>query len=60
MVEQWRDPNIDSDACDGSAWTFSHYDPEGHLIKTTGKVGYIYGQPILEGLAKVLPLREIL
>ena len=54
-ANQWRDPSIDCYACDGVAWTFEYFDSDGKTIKTSGKLGYIYGHSTLENIAAILP-----
>ena len=54
--EPWRDPSINRDACDGEAWEINSYKEDGSIDKTSGKLGYIYGQRILEAITELLPL----
>lgn len=53
IEEEWIDPTISCHACDGEAWQIKLLYPSGRTKKSSGKLGYIYGQPI-ERLAKVL------
>ena len=46
LSEDWFDPGIDSEACDGEAWQFKLLYPSGRTKKSSGKPRYIYGQPI--------------
>lgn len=46
LDEEWLDPSINSDACDGEAWQIKTLYPSGRTKKTSGKLGYIYFQPI--------------
>ena len=46
LNEKWIDPSIDSDACDGTAWQIKQFYPSGRTKRSSGKLGYIYGQPI--------------
>ena len=41
-VIPWRDKAIDSDACDGEAWTIEAYDENGNIINSSGPLDYIY------------------
>ncbi len=58
-AEDWQGQQIDTQILDGSVWTFRYYDSEGHVVKSSGKAGAIYGHPILEDIAEALPLHEI-
>ncbi len=51
--EEWIDPAISSDGCDGEAWQIKMYYPSGRTKKSSGTLGYIYCQPI-ERLAEIL------
>ena len=53
MDEEWIDPTINCDACDGEAWQIKMYYPSGRTKKSSGKLGYIYYQPI-ERLVEIL------
>lgn len=55
MKNDWIDPSIWSDGCDGVAWEFRMYATDGELLKTSGEEGYIYGQKVLERIADLLP-----
>ncbi len=54
--DPWIDPQIVCNACDGVAWKIDVFSPEGEIIKTSGdRIGYIYGQRVLEEIAALLP-----
>lgn len=53
LDEKWIDPAINSEACDGEAWQIKMLYPSGRTKKSSGKLGYIYHQPI-ERIAKIL------
>lgn len=53
--DPWRDPTIDVHACDGVAWELEAYDMDGSLEKTSGTLGYIYGNRVLETIVSLLP-----
>ena len=46
LNEEWIDSDICSDGCDGVAWQIKMFYPSGRTKRSTGKLGYIYGQPI--------------
>ena len=50
---KWIDPAINSEACDGEAWQIKMLFPSGRTKKSSGKLGYIYHQPI-EQLVHIL------
>lgn len=52
---KWKDPSICSDACDGEAWQIRMYSTSGKITKTTGRLGYIYGQAKIEQIITTLP-----
>ena len=54
----WRDPEIRSGGCDGTAWIMEAFDEDGNTIKTSGDLDYIYGQKVLEEIAELLPGRD--
>ena len=54
LNEEWIDPTINSVACDGAGWQIKMLYPSGRTKKSSGKLGYIYGQPI-ERIVKLLP-----
>lgn len=51
--EKWIDPSISSEAYSGEAWQIKMLYPSGRTKKSSGKLGYIYHQPI-ERLVKIL------
>ena len=53
--DPWRDPTIDVHACDGVAWELEAYREDGSIEKTSGKLGYIYGDRVLETIVSLLP-----
>ena len=53
--ESWRDPKLRIDACDGEAWEICHYSSEGELLRSSGPLGYIYGEEVLETIVSCLP-----
>ena len=53
--EPWRDPEVNFAACDGVAWQIEEYDSEHKIIHSSGDLGYIYGQPVLEAIVAHLP-----
>lgn len=56
---KWKDPSICSDACDGEAWQIRMYSPSGRTTKTTGRLGYIYGQTKIEQIIAALPKEQL-
>ena len=54
-VDPWIDPRIRCDACDGVAWIIEAFSENGNIMKTSGKLGYIYGQKVLEAIVDCLP-----
>lgn len=54
MDQDWSS-EIMSDGCDGEAWEIKQYSPEGIVIRSTGGLGYIYGQEVMEQIVKCLP-----
>lgn len=52
--DPWRDPAIESDGCDGVAWTIEQY-VDGQVVRSSGELGYIYGQENLERIVSLLP-----
>ena len=57
LNEEWIDSSINSDACDGSGWKIKLLYPSGRTKKSSGKIRYIYGQPI-ERIVELLPNPE--
>ena len=55
LCKPWPDPDICSDACDGTAWEIIQYSPAGAIENSSGELGYIYGQHVLEAIVKLLP-----
>lgn len=53
--EPWRDPDLLCDACDGEAWKIEQYSPDGSIIRSSGEMGYIYGNLVLESIGSLLP-----
>ena len=53
--DPWRDPDIVCHAYDGVAWKIEQYSQDGALIRTSGKMNYIYGQAVLEAIVSLLP-----
>lgn len=51
----WIDPNVVSDGCDGEAWQFQQFSEDGEIEKSTGNLGYIFGQEALEHIISLLP-----
>ena len=54
-VSPWRPVGERIDACDGDAWKFQQFDMAGKTVQDSGPVGYIYGNKVLERIAKLLP-----
>ena len=54
-TDPWRTLGLDVQACDGEGWKIEMYDPEGIVIRSSGELGYIYGEPVLETIASLLP-----
>lgn len=54
-IAPWRDPTLDVHACDGVAWKLEAYDKDGSIDKTSGTLGYIYGNRVLETIVSLLP-----
>lgn len=52
--EKWRTPGVMIEACDGTAWKIDFYSPEGKIQRNSGKLGYIYGEKVLEKIAHQL------
>ena len=52
---RWLDPKIECGGCDGSAWEFRAYRPDGRLLKSTGGARYVYGQKNIEAMIALLP-----
>ena len=53
-TKTWRDPKIVIHACDGVAWKIEYYSSDGKIINSSGKLGYIYGEKLLEDIVKLL------
>lgn len=51
--EMWEESH--SNANDGEAWKIQLYDEKENLIKSSGELGYIYGQKTLEAIVRLLP-----
>ena len=56
--EPWREPDLLCHACDGEAWKIEQYSSDGNIIRSSGKMDYIYGHPVLESIAFLLPYSE--
>lgn len=54
----WRNPDIQINACDGSAWQITYYSSDGKVINSSGKLDYIYGEEVLENIVSRLPQTE--
>jgi len=52
---QWRTPGKEIVACDGTAWKIDFYSENGELLNSSGKLGYIYGEKVLEEIVRLLP-----
>ena len=50
--QKWH-VGIESYGCDGSSWEMRMHSPSGKVLKRW-KEGYIFGQPVMEEIAKVL------
>lgn len=57
IADDWL-ANITSSGCDGVTWQFMQYTPDGTVMKSSGEMGYIYGQKVLEQIALLLPAQE--
>ena len=57
-IDPWRDPSLDVHACDGVAWKLEAYREDGSIEKTSGKLGYIYGDRVLKTIVSMLPKDE--
>ena len=53
--DPWKDPALEIDADDGVAWKIKSYREDGRVEKSSGKLGYIYGNRILERIVSLLP-----
>ncbi|MBE6069670.1 MAG: hypothetical protein E7211_18565 [Clostridium lundense] len=54
-VNPWRPDGERICACDGDAWKFQRFDITGKTVQDSGPVDYIYGNEVLERIAKLLP-----
>ena len=54
-TEPWRTPGFDIQACDGEGWRIEMNGPNGAVIRSSGELGYIYGEQVLEAIASLLP-----
>lgn len=54
-TDPWRTPGLDIQACDGEGWKIEMYGPDGTVIRSSGELGYIYGEQVLETIASLLP-----
>ncbi len=54
-TDPWRTPGLDIQACDGEGWKIEMYGPDGTVIRSSGELGYIYGEQALETIASLLP-----
>lgn len=57
-IKQWRDPDIQINACDGVAYQIIYYSADGKTLNSSGKLGYIYGEEVLENIVNMLPKTE--
>ena len=55
MNKPWRDPSREVRACDGVAWEIESFKEDGSVENTSGKLGYIYGERVLETIVSMLP-----
>ena len=55
-VKQWRNPDIQIKALDGVAWQIEYYSVDGKIKNSSGGLGYIYGEEILESIVNKLPI----
>lgn len=46
--------NLNIRAYDGVAWKIDYYSTDGNILNSSGKLGYIYGEKLLEDIVKVL------
>lgn len=53
--DPWKDPVLETDADDGVAWKIESYRDDGRVEKSSGKLGYIYGNRTLERIVSFLP-----
>ena len=54
-IDNWGNPERCIDACDGTAWEIEQYSPNGTVIESSGRIGYIYGDGTLENIVSCLP-----
>ena len=54
LAPKWK-TNLYSCACDGAAWQFEQYSPDGTVVKSTGELRAIFGNEVLEQIAASLP-----
>ncbi len=54
-TDQWRTPGLEIIACDGVAWKIDFYSIEGELLRSSGEIGYIYGEEVLGRIVNMLP-----
>lgn len=54
-TDQWRTPGLEIHACDGEAWKIDFYSVDGELIRSSGELGYIYGEKVLQKIVSMLP-----
>ena len=55
----WRDPNIHIRAYDGVAWKIDYYSPEGKIVNSSGKLGYIYGEKLLNDIVEIIAQLQV-
>ena len=53
--DPWKNPVLETDADDGVAWKIESYRDDGRVEKSSGKLGYIYGNRTLERIVSFLP-----
>ena len=47
--------SLNKHTCDGEGWKFEVFKEDGSILKTSGKMYYIYGNTTLEKIARLLP-----
>ena len=57
LLPEWK-TNLYSCACDGAAWQFEQYSPDGTVVRSTGELRAIFGNEVLEQIAALLPGRK--
>lgn len=54
-TDPWRPDGEVIHACDGDAWELRQFDMSGKTIRDSGRLGYIYGNAVLERITALLP-----